>query len=73
MRSPGVRTTEARVIIAEIGLDTSRFPTSAHLASWARFVPGVKESAGRLTEAVIHERSCAPGPARVSLASGWRG
>ena len=25
----------------------SRFPTPAHLASWARFAPGVKESAGR--------------------------
>jgi len=24
-----------------------RFPTPAHLASWARFAPGVKESAGR--------------------------
>ncbi len=35
----------ARVIIAEVGLDMSRFPTPAHLASWARFAPGVKESA----------------------------
>ena len=25
----------------------SRFPTPAHLASWARFAPGVSESAGR--------------------------
>ena len=25
----------------------TRFPTPAHLASWARFAPGVKESAGR--------------------------
>ena len=44
---PGVGTTAARVIIAEVGLDMSRFPTAAHLASWARFAPGVKESAGR--------------------------
>jgi transposase len=35
------------VIIAEIGIDMSRFPTPGHLASWARFAPGVKESAGR--------------------------
>ena len=35
------------MIIAEIGLDMSRFATPAHLASWARFAPGVKESAGK--------------------------
>ena len=44
---PGVGVTAARVIIAEVGLDMSRFPTSSHLTSWAKFAPGVKESAGR--------------------------
>jgi transposase len=44
---PGVGATAAAVIIAEIGLDMTRFPTPAHLSSWARFAPGVKESAGR--------------------------
>jgi transposase len=44
---PGVGPIAARAIIAEIGVDMSRFPTPAHLASWARFAPGVKESAGR--------------------------
>jgi transposase len=43
----GVGPTAAHIIIAEIGLDMSRFPTPAHLCSWARFAPGVKESAGR--------------------------
>ena len=44
---PGVGPVTAWVIIAEIGLDMSRFPTAAHLCSWARFSPGVKESAGK--------------------------
>lgn len=44
---PGVGATAAAVIISEIGVDMSRFPTAAHLASWARFSPSVKESAGR--------------------------
>ncbi len=44
---PGIGVTAASVLIAEIGVDMSRFPTPAHLASWARFAPGVKESAGR--------------------------
>jgi transposase len=43
---PGVGPTAAYVIIAEIGVDMSRFPAPAHLCSWARFAPGVKESAG---------------------------
>ncbi|MGW5731725.1 MULTISPECIES: IS110 family RNA-guided transposase [Streptomyces] len=44
---PGVNPVAARVILAEIGIDMSRFPTSGHLVSWARFAPGVKESAGK--------------------------
>jgi transposase len=44
---PGVGLTAASVIVAEAGVDMSRFPTAAHLCSWARFAPGVKQSAGR--------------------------
>lgn len=44
---PGVGVIAARVIIAEVGVDMTRFPTPAHLCSWARFAPGIKESAGR--------------------------
>lgn len=43
---PGIGPTAAAVIIAEIGLDMNRFPTPGHLASWAKFAPGVKSSAG---------------------------
>lgn len=44
---PGVGATAAAVIIAEIGVDMTRFPTPGHLASWAKFAPGIKQSAGR--------------------------
>jgi len=44
---PGIGVTAARVLIAEIGVDMSRFPTAGHLASWARFAPVVNESAGK--------------------------
>jgi len=45
---PGISTTLADIIIAETGADMSRFPTDAHLASWAGTTPGSHESAGRV-------------------------
>lgn len=44
---PGVAERTAETIIAEIGVDMDRFPTSGHLASWAGMCPGNNESAGR--------------------------
>lgn len=44
---PGIGPTAAAVIIAEIGIDMTRFPTPGHLASWAKFAPGIKASAGK--------------------------
>jgi transposase len=44
---PGVGERSAQVILAEIGTDMSRFPTSGHLASWAGMCPGNNESAGK--------------------------
>ena len=44
---PGISTESAQLIIAEIGLDMTRFPTAGHLASWAGRCPGQRESAGR--------------------------
>lgn len=44
---PGVSDIVARVIVAEIGIDMSRFPTSGHLISWAGLCPRSDESAGK--------------------------
>jgi transposase len=44
---PGIGQRAAQVIISEIGIDMTRFPTAAHLASWAGLCPGNNESAGK--------------------------
>jgi transposase len=44
---PGVGKTGAQELIAEIGTDMGRFPTAAHLVSWAKFAPRAKQSAGK--------------------------
>jgi transposase len=44
---PGVGRQASEVIVAEIGTDMTRSPTSGHLASWAGLCPGNHESAGK--------------------------
>jgi transposase len=44
---PGVSRRTAEVVIAEIGVDPSRFPSAQHLASWAGLCPGNNQSAGK--------------------------
>lgn len=49
---PGISRHGAQIIIAEIGLDMSRFPTAEHLVSWAKLCPrtipsGAKQHPGR--------------------------
>jgi transposase len=44
---PGIDRVAAEVIIAETGADMNRFPSPAHLASWAGLCPGNHESAGK--------------------------
>jgi hypothetical protein len=36
---PGIGQTAAQLLIAEIGVDMSRFPTARHLVSWAEYAP----------------------------------
>jgi transposase len=43
---PGIGPVAAAIIIAEVGVDMSRFPTAGHLCSWAKFSPGISSSAG---------------------------
>jgi transposase len=44
---PGISPDLARAIIAEVGLDMSRFPTVGHLVSWAGLCPSARQSGPR--------------------------
>jgi transposase len=44
---PGISDIAAHVVVAEIGVDMSRFPTPGHLVSWAGLCPRNDESAGK--------------------------
>src|SRR6516164_1556825 len=45
--APGVKALAAKVIVSEIGIDMSRFPSDGHLVSWAGLCPRNDESAGK--------------------------
>ena len=47
MTIPGVQTKTAEVMVAECGVEMSKFPTRKHLGSWSGLAPGQHQSAGR--------------------------
>lgn len=69
---PGVGPAAAHTVIAEIGVDMSRFPIAGHLCSWARFARLIKESAGKKGKnATAGQPLPGPRPRRVR-GRGWR-
>jgi len=44
---PGVGIISAQELIAEIGVDMTRFPSAGHLVSWAKYAPKARQSAGK--------------------------
>lgn len=57
MTIPGVGEHVAPVIIAELGVEMSQFPSAAQVASWAGLCPGLNESAGRIKSTATRKGS----------------
>ena len=66
---PGVSQVAANVIVAEIGIDMTRFPTVRHLISWAGLCPRMEESAGKRRSTRI--RKGAPWLKTVLIQCAW--
>jgi transposase len=66
---PGVSQVAAQVIVAEIGIDMTRFPTIGHLISWAGLCPRMDESAGKRRSTRI--RKGAPWLKTVLVQCAW--
>jgi transposase len=50
---PGLSERSAQTIVAELGLDMTRFPTPGHLASWAKLTPRTIQSGATLRNGKI--------------------
>jgi transposase len=66
---PGVSDLTAHVIVAEIGVDMTRFASDAHLRSWAGFCPRNDESAGKRRSTRV--RKGAPWPKTTLVSAAW--
>lgn len=66
---PGVSDTVAQVIVSEIGVDMTRFPTAGHLISWAGLCPRNDESAGKRRSTRV--RKGAPWLKTVLVQAAW--
>jgi transposase len=66
---PGLSPLSAAVVISEIGLDMSRFPSAAHLISWAGLCPKNDERAGKRRSTRL--RRGAPWLKAVLVQSAW--
>jgi transposase len=52
---PGIDRRAGEIIVAEIGWDMSRFPTSGHLSTWAGVSPGNNQSAGKRRKSRVND------------------
>src|SRR5213078_2213216 len=66
---PGLSDTAARVLVAEIGTDMTRFPSAGHLISWAGLCPRLDESAGKRRSTRV--RKGAPWLKTTLVVAGW--
>jgi transposase len=66
---PGVSVVVAQTLVAEIGLDMTRFPTSGRLISWVGLCPQMDESAGKRRSTRI--RHGAPWLKTVLVQAAW--
>lgn len=66
---PGVGIRTAQVILAELGVDMTRFPTAQHAASWAGMCPGTNASGGK--RRTTHTRTGSPWLRAALCESAW--